>query len=109
LSNYGELTTYYLGQTAPASQPGQHPPESPPGTARQRLIGPILEQAPPDARFIVVTTGPILDLVDFYDSPWRNRLLLAATMENDQQDWPNKIIYRPGNRPDVLADALLRL
>jgi hypothetical protein len=109
LSDYGELTTYHLGQTSPASYPGQRPPESPPRLARQRLIGPILEQASPDTRFIILATGPIVDLADFYNSPWRDRVLLVMVEENHQQEWPNTIIYRPGDAPAVLVDRLLRL
>lgn len=109
LSHHGALTTYYLGQTLEASHPGQHPPETPPRIAHQRLIGPILEKVSPDTRFVVVTTGPILDLVDFYDSPWRDRLLLVLTEEEQQHNWPHQVFYRAGDRPSVLIDNLLRL
>ena len=109
LSDYGELTTYYLGQTLPASHPGQRPPESPPHLARQRLIGPILERASPDTRFMVIVTGSIIDLADFFNSPWRDRVLLVMVEEDHQQDWPNTIVYRPGDAPTVLVDTLLRL
>ncbi len=106
LSDYGELTIYYLGQTLPASHPGQKPPESPSHLARPRLIGPILEQASPDTRFMVVGTGPIIDLADFYNSPWRERLLLVMMGEDHQQDWPNTIVYRTGDAPEILVDKL---
>ena len=109
LSDYGELTTYYLGQTSPASQPGQRPPKSPPSLVHQRLIGPILEQASPDTRFMVLATGSITDLADFYNSPWRDRVLLVMVEEDHQQDWPNTIVFHPGDAPMVLVDALLRL
>jgi len=109
LSNHGELSAYYLGQVSPASHPGQQPPTGPPRFVRKRLIGPILEKASPDTRVIVVSTGPIIDLADFYRSPWRDRLLLVTIGEDYQQDWPNVIAYRADDSPAVLVDALLRL
>jgi len=109
LSDYGELTTYYLGQASPASRPGQRPLDSPPSVAHQRLIGPILEEASPETRFMVIGTGPITDLADFQNSPWRDRVLLVMMGEDHQRDWPNTIVYRTGDAPTVLVDALLRL
>jgi hypothetical protein len=109
LSDYGEVATYYLGQTSPASRPGQQPPMSPPHVPHQRLIGPILENASPGSRFLVIGTGPITDLADFYDSPWRDQVLLVMMGEDYQRDWPNTLIYRNGDDPAVLVDALLRL
>ncbi|MCP4124895.1 MAG: hypothetical protein GY751_24400 [Bacteroidetes bacterium] len=109
LSDYGDITTYYMGQSSPASQPGQRSPDDLPRLVRQRLIGPILEQSPPDTCFIVISTGRIIDLGDFYNSSWRNRLLLAMTGEDYQQDWPNTFVYRPGDNMTVLVAALLGL
>lgn len=109
LSNYGEVTTYYLGQRSPTSQPGQRAPEVPSRVARPRLVGTILERVSAKTCFIVVSTGHIIDLGDFYDSPWRDRLLLVMVGEDYQQDWPNTIVYRSDDDVSVLVDALLRL
>lgn len=109
LANQGSLTTYYLGQETQASTPGQNPPSSPPHTSRLRLIGPILENAEPKTKVMAIVTGPILDLQDFYDTPWQNQLLLVMMGEEHQQNWPNAIVYRNGDSPQVLVDALLRL
>ncbi len=107
LSDHGALTTYCLGQKTAVSQPGQQPPVSPPSVPRHRLIGPILENASPDTRFIVITTGHILDLADFYNTAWRDHLLLVTMGEDHQQDWPNVLVYRNGDDPMALVDALL--
>ena len=109
LTDYGEVTTYYLGQTRPASRPGQPPPASPPSVARQRLIGPILESAPLGTRFLVIGTGPVLDLADFRDSLWSDRVWLAMMGQDHQLDWPHTSVYRTGNDPTTLANELLRL
>jgi hypothetical protein len=109
LSNYGAIATYYLGQTAPASQEGQQPPRAPTHTARPRLIGPILEKAPPDSRFMVIGTGNILDLEDFYDSSWRDRILLVMMGKDHQRNWPHTYVYRTADDPSSLVDAFLRL
>ena len=109
LSNYGAVATYHMGQTAPASQPGQQPPRAPTHTSRPRLIGPILEKASPGARFMVIGTGPILDLEDFYDTPWRDCILLVMMGEDHQKNWPHTFVYRTADDPSGLVDALLRL
>ncbi len=109
LSDYGEVTTYYLGQTSPVSKAGQRAPDTPARVTRQRLIGPLLEKASPKTCFIVLSTGRIIDLRDFYNSSWRDRLLLVMVGEDEQQDWPNTVVYRPGDDVSVIVDALLRL
>ncbi len=111
LAGQGELTTYYLGQLSPTSRPGQTPPTGPPPDFRYRLIGPILKNAPVDSKIVVITTGRILDLADFYDTGWRDRLLLVSMEEAHHDDWPstNTVIYRTGDDPQTIVDALFRL
>lgn len=109
LANQGALTTYCLGQEMPASQPGQVPPSGPPYDFRHRLIGPILESISPETKLIVVTTGRILDLDDFYDTKWRNQLVLVTMGKDHGQSWPNRVVYRTGDSPQMLIDALFRL
>ncbi len=109
LSNYGAIATYHMGQTAPASLEGQQPPRAPTHTPRPRLIGPILEKAPPGSRFMVIGTGEILDLGDFYDTSWRDRILLVMMGKDHQRNWPHTYVYRTDDDPSSLVDALLRL
>ncbi len=109
LSDYGDLTTYFLGQNTPASQPGQQPPKLPPNTFRQRLIGPLLEKASSQSQFVIIATGPILDLLDFSKSSWRDRLLLINVGEDHQPNWSNKIVFREGDDPMVLVNATLQM
>lgn len=109
LNNHGEVTTYYLGQRMAASIPGQPPPATAPAIPRPRLIGPILQQAAPEARLLVVITGPILDLEDFYDSPWLNRLVLLSFGEEKLSQWPHQFVYRPGTDIRIFTTRLLSL
>jgi hypothetical protein len=109
IANHGDVTTYFLGQTTPAGIPGQRPPAAAPRQDYQHLIGPILENAAPDTRMIVMTSNRILDLMDFYNSSWRDRLVLVPLTDDARQDWPRTAVYRPGDTPDVLVDALLRV
>ncbi len=109
LSDYGELTIYYLGQLSIISKPGQRPPGNLPALARRRLIGPILEQIASDTYLIVICNGYIIDLEDFYDSKWRERLLLISVGENMHHNWPHKIAYRLGDDHQILVDEFLRL
>jgi hypothetical protein len=109
LAGSGALTTHYLGQLKPASQPGQAPPTAPPRTARPRLLGPVLESLPSNALVLVITNGAVLDLTDFRTGPWRNRIVVATLGSELAQDWPNTITVRPEDDPRLLADAALSL
>lgn len=109
LDDHGEVTTYYLGQQMAASIPGQPPPASAPATPRPQLIGPILQAMSPLSRLMVVTTGPILDLEDFYDSPWRNRLVILSLGEENLSQWPHQFVYRPGTDIRIFTTRLLSL
>ncbi|HEX3046624.1 MAG TPA: hypothetical protein VHY08_17845 [Bacillota bacterium] len=107
LSKYGEVTTYYLGKSPPVSQPGQRASQVPPNSPRQRLIGPILEQAPPESCFIVISMGEIKDLSDFQHSYWQDRLLLVTFAEELRQIWPYSFSYQPDDNLKVIVDTLL--
>jgi len=109
LSEYGDVTIYYLGQSSPASLPGQRAPEAPLRFTRERLIGPMLEEASPGTRFIILSMGRIIDLADYYNSQWQDRLLLVDVNESCRQDWPNVISLRIGDDVRTVVDALLRL
>ncbi len=109
LADYGEVTTYQLGDSQAKSQPGQKPPTTPPDPPRKRLIGPILEHTPPDARVLVFATGPIADLADFASTSWRDRLVLVQTEPGQPDTWPHTVTYRAGDDPTPLVNTLLRL
>lgn len=108
ISNVGGVTAYQLGQVQPLAVAGQRPPDVPARRDLPRLIGPILEQAPPDSKLVVLASGKILDLMDFSSTSWRERLTLVTLDENDPQEWPNTIVYRPTDKPDVVVDSMLR-
>jgi hypothetical protein len=107
-ANHGDVTTYLLGQSQALAVPGQRPPDTSPGRNNPHLIGPILDQAPADSRLAVLTGSRIIDLMDFYNTSWRDRLILVTIDESFAQEWPNTIVYRPTDTPDVVIDALLR-
>jgi hypothetical protein len=107
LADYGEVTVYYLGQSNPCCLPGQEPPNSPPAVDKHRFIGPILDQASKDKRFIIISTGHITDLEDFNSSYWYNRLVLVNMGENTQKNWPKVEIYRSGMDTSLFIHKLL--
>jgi hypothetical protein len=109
LTDHGEVTTHFLGQKRAASVPGQPPPGSATGRSRQRLIGPILHDCGAEERLLVITDGEILDLDDYRQSPWCDRLLLVTVAEEPGSDWPHSIAWRDGDDIEVLIDGLLRL
>jgi hypothetical protein len=107
-ANHGDVTTYLLGQTQAVAVPGQRPPDNSPRVDAACLIGPILEQVPPDGRLLLLTGNRILDLMDFYNTSWRDRLILVTMDESSTQEWPNTMVYRTQDKPDMVIDALLR-
>lgn len=109
LANYGEVTSFYLGDSQPQSLPGQRPPNQPPYPRRKRLIGPILEQIPTDTKVLIFTTGPVADLKDFANTSWRNRLVVIQTDTGQAPDWPHTFVYRDGDDVTPLVNALLSL
>jgi hypothetical protein len=109
LTDHGEVTTHILGQSRPLSSPGQAPPASAGGRSRQRLLGPILLACAPEERLLVLTGGPILDLPDFRNSEWSDRILLVATREDLSLDWELSEICRSGEDVGFLVDRLLSL
>ncbi len=109
LSDHGDISIYHLGQQQPASKPGQVPPTSTLYPPQARLLGPILEKLHPNTRLIVMTTSPIIDLLDFHNTVWRDRLLLVVTDENNRQNWPHKITYRGDDDVHLIIETLLRL
>lgn len=109
LAGQGDLSTYYLGQRRVASLPDQQPPTLPPGHERLRLIGPILSHLEPSTRLMVITTGSILDLDDFRDSIWRDRLLLVNMDSEPSNYWSHTVTLRENDAPAILVDAFFRL
>jgi len=109
LAEHGNVTVFYLGQSRPASQPGQQTPAIPPRIFKQRLVGPILDEISPSARVMLVAAGRVLDLDDFYETIWRDRLLLVTMDEDRNQLWPNSLVYRDGDDPVIFVDRLLNI
>ncbi|HXM70633.1 MAG TPA: hypothetical protein VN970_05825, partial [Thermoanaerobaculia bacterium] len=109
LTDHGEVTTHFLGQRKLASVPGQPPPGSAIGRSRQRLIGPILEDCGAEERLLVIANGEILDLHDYRQSSWCDRLLLVTVGEEPASDWPQSIAWHGGDDIEFLIDGILRL
>jgi hypothetical protein len=63
----------------------------------------------PEERLLVLTGGPILDLPDFRNSEWSDRILLVATREDLSLDWELSEICRSGEDVGFLVDRLLSL
>ncbi|GAB4204689.1 MAG: hypothetical protein OHK0022_30070 [Roseiflexaceae bacterium] len=109
LTPLGGVMTFRLGQKAVFAGLGQCPPDEPPESNQPRLIGPLLEQAQPSDKLVVVVSRPIPDLLDFVDTSWRDRLLLVMPDGVATQGWPHTIAYSPTDPPSVVIDALLRI
>jgi hypothetical protein len=112
LEEKGEVTTYYLGRTAPEAHPKQEPPTGPPRTAGVRLLGPILEQLPGKTSVLVLTNGPVHDLADFRGAShgaWRERLVLVSTNPDYRDAWPNMFHFAEGDNPEAVVKLLLSL
>jgi hypothetical protein len=109
LSEQGEVMTFLLGQSRPASQRGQTPPTKAPRSPRPRLIGPILEQPQFGKHYIVITTGPIQDLADFNSREWQDRLLLVSLGEEEVQNWPNQIVLRSNDSVATVYHAFKQM
>ena len=109
LSTYGDVTTHYLGQSRIASIAGQAPPTSKPRVPRPRLVGPILEKFDENSLSMALTGGEILDLQDFVNSTWQERLLLVAFGDEEFQPWANQIIFRKGDNLSLVTEQFRQL
>lgn len=110
LARYGQITTYFLGQSRPASRKDQPPPKALPKVHKSRLIGPVLDQSKRSDDFFVVISGQkIHDLEDYAQSSMKNHILLAAVGEEEYQNWPNQINLRPGDSIDLLYAEVRRM
>jgi hypothetical protein len=109
LSEIGETATFYLGSSSPVSHGNQAPPQGPDRRSRLRLIGPILERLKPESRLLVLTNGPILDLGDFRQSQWRDRLLVVTTDQSYEDAWPHTYVFRLTDDPALAVNLLLSL
>lgn len=76
LGELGGVTISFLGRSTPTALPGQPPPSPPWNSTRPRLLGPPLEHCGPEERVVVLSTGPVLDLGDLAQAPWRDRCVL---------------------------------
>jgi len=109
LTTYSDVTTHYVGQSRIASVAGQPPPTTKPRVLRPRLVGPILEKFDENSLAMVLAGGEILDLQDFTNSTWRERLLLVAFGDEEYQPWQNQIIFRKGDDLSLVTDQFRQL
>jgi hypothetical protein len=108
-SIYGDVTTHYMGQSRPVSVVEQAPPTGKPRVPHPRLVGPILEKFTEKSLAIVLATGKILDLQDFANSTWRDRLLLVAFGDEEYQPWQDQITFRSGDDLSLVIDQFRQL
>lgn len=111
LSDHGEVTTYYLGQSSPTASAEQAPPRAMPQHSHPRLAGPILDSAleSPSAKVVLLTTGRIRDLDDYDTSPVRDRTLLIKVENDFPASWPNCRVLRSGDDPAIILEDLKNL
>lgn len=88
-----DVETYYLGDCTRHHATGQVPATT---SLRPRLpfIGPLLDRIPATARAMVLTSSEIVDLADYWDTTWRERLYLLTTREL-QTEWSYKAQFTP--------------
>jgi hypothetical protein len=108
LADYGDVVTYFMGQTHYVSVSGQYPPTSSPSKHRLKLIGPLLDNADPQSYIVVLAAGKIHDLGDFANTPWADRLLLVAVGEDEYQPWSNMVIIRSNDSLSIALDEFQR-
>lgn len=110
LSDYGDITCYYLGQARAVSAPGLKLPPFP-RFARSRLVGPVLDHEMSDQwrPFIIITAGKIHDLNDFGGSRWRDQIFVVNLIEELEQDWPHQMQYQSGDDVAIIANLLMDL
>lgn len=108
LSDQGEVTTYFLGQSSPTASAEQAPPRAMPEHSYPRLAGPILDAAleSPSTVVVLLTTGRIGDLDDFSTSPVKDRTLLIKVGNDFATNWPNCRVLRSGDSPAILLQDL---
>lgn len=108
IQDENDVTTYVMGQTRKVSVVGQAPPKALPAFSRPRLIGPLLEKADKETKFIILTTGKIHDLDEFALPDWYHRILLITVDKDDLHSWPNQLSLRQGDDISDLRNEVLR-
>lgn len=104
LSPLGAVSTYFLGTTASAVNVGAPPPTEKPEHNHPALIGPILDQAPPNGQIVVITERSIADLDDFDTPEWHKRLLIC-TFREGLIKWPRQeVLQRDRNAIESLVE-----
>ncbi len=104
LSPLGAVSTYFLGTTASAVNVGAPPPTEKPEHNHPALIGPILDQAPPNGQIVVITERAIADLDDFDTPEWHKRLLIC-TFREGLIKWPRQeVLQRDRNAIESLVE-----
>lgn len=106
LARDNEILLYYLGSQRARGQSGQQPLGTPPRRRHQRLIGPILDRLPADCRAIAITSGRLLDLQDFAQTSWKDRLIVLELDDEIDNRWPHRETYRPSEDPARPVDIL---
>lgn len=102
------VSVYFLGRDQPCTEPGQSRPYT--GRSnRPRVLGPILERLDPGESVVLLTAAAPIDLRDFINSRWRQRLLVLAPNPNSSLDWPHQMLFQPGDAAAQVSDRLLQL
>lgn len=89
-----------MGRSAPASAPGQRPPDAPPRQRRLCLLGPLLEPLSqrdhPEGLIVLITNNVITDLDDYRQTARGKQLLLvtSSTRREVSEQWPRTIVVQ---------------
>ena len=111
MEQFGEVTTFYLGQSSPASGPGQAPPIGSAVVKSPRLIAPLLESGavPEGSSCLVLSGGTVLDLPDLAGGSWEPNVYIAGRGDaGAHPEWSNGCVLRDGDDPAVLVNNFFK-
>lgn len=109
LSNSGSVVTYVLGNHYPVAVELQPPPNHGKPTSKSPLIGSILDPlgSQKNACAVILTGTHFLDLKDYQDTEWEDRLVIVA-LADITSEWKNLFFYRDERSFEALVNYLSR-
>lgn len=108
LSRRGRTSVYTLGNAVAGPVPGQSPHSGAAASCRPALIGPILERVSKEELVLVLTARQILDLPDFRNTEWRERMLVCSPVEFQDDPWPQTMLISSQQDCEIAVSRLIR-
>jgi len=108
LSRRGRTSVYTLGNAVAGPVPGQSPHSAAAASCRPALIGPILERLSKEELVLVLTARQILDLPDFRNTEWRERMLVCSPVEFQDDPWPQTMRISSQQDCEIAVSRLIR-